>query len=381
MTVRELCGNVGRKVPLAAGAARCVFVEVSGAAPLGTTDRSPGETADRGRGSIEVRAGVENVRVLGNPHPRSSAPAAANLSEGGEDALTEGAGTLTGGVAAMAKKVSLINMKGGVGKSTLTVNLAWQFAALSTWNKKVLVVDLDPQFNASQYLIGVRKYEDVLNKEIPTVWNVFEQLTYAPGGKTPAPIDPQSVLFNITTYHDGSRIDLIPSRLELAYSLTSPGQKADLLAKLVAKIEDRYDLILIDCAPTESFLTTAAYLASDYILVPVKPEYLSTIGLPLLVRSMREFKQHYDDHNLELAGVVFNATTGYAPEEVKSKREVKAIAEKNRWYIFKSEVTYSRSYPKGAREGQPIFNTSYSRTAPARQFHAFAEEFAERVGL
>jgi len=59
----------------------------------------------------------------------------------------------------------------------------------------------------------------------------------------------------------------------------------------------------------------------------VKPEYLSAIGLPLLVRLMREFSQHYEDHKLELAGIVFNATSNYAPEEVKSKREVKA----NRW--------------------------------------------------
>jgi chromosome partitioning protein len=55
----------------------------------------------------------------------------------------------------MAKTVSLINMKGGVGKSTLTVNLAWHFAAYRNWLKKLLVVDLDPQFNASQYLVGV----------------------------------------------------------------------------------------------------------------------------------------------------------------------------------------------------------------------------------
>lgn len=59
----------------------------------------------------------------------------------------------------MAKRVSLINMKGGVGKSTLTVNLAWHFAAYQHWLKRVLVVDLDPQFNASQYLVGVSKYQ------------------------------------------------------------------------------------------------------------------------------------------------------------------------------------------------------------------------------
>ena len=59
----------------------------------------------------------------------------------------------------MAVKTSLINMKGGVGKSTLTVNLAWHFAAQLKWSKRVLVVDLDPQFNTSQYLLGVSEYE------------------------------------------------------------------------------------------------------------------------------------------------------------------------------------------------------------------------------
>lgn len=65
-------------------------------------------------------------------------------------------------------------MKGGVGKSTITVNLAWNFAAKSKWKQKVLVVDLDPQFNASQYLIGQSEYKRILDNKIPTIWDVFE---------------------------------------------------------------------------------------------------------------------------------------------------------------------------------------------------------------
>lgn len=281
----------------------------------------------------------------------------------------------------MAKKVSLINMKGGVGKSTLAINLAWHFAAMSKWKKKVLVIDLDPQFNASQYLLGVTEYEKIIKNNIPTIWNIFEQFTHIPGMPEPSPLDPAKVIYNVKKFYGESYIDLVPSRLELAFSLRNPGQKEQLLAKLISKIEEKYELILLDCAPTESFLTMAAYLASDYILVPVKPEYLSSIGLPLLVNSMEEFKKHHEDHNLELTGVVFNATSGYVPEEVKSKSEVKDIAQKNGWYIFKNEVSYSRSYPKGAREGQPIFRTSYSRGSQCARFHAFAEEFAQRIGL
>jgi chromosome partitioning protein len=283
----------------------------------------------------------------------------------------------------MAKKVSLINMKGGVGKSTIAVNLAWQFATRSEGeHNQVLLVDLDPQFNASQYLIGQYKYEQILLTNVPTVWDIFEQVTHTPSKGSQKPLDPKSVLYNAVKTYTGGRIDLIPSRLELAYSMRNPGQKENLLAQLIAKVEDAYDLVLFDCAPTESVLTTAAYLASNYILVPVKPEYLSTIGLPLLGRSMNEFKAGpYGNQKLELLGVFFNHTTDYSPEEIKSKAEVRQMAKTQGWHVFESEVSYSRSYPKGAREGQPIFRTSYARTSQSLKFRAFANEFAKRIGL
>jgi len=286
----------------------------------------------------------------------------------------------------MAVKISLINMKGGVGKSTLTVNLAWHFAGYLEWSKRVLVVDLDPQFNASQYLLGVSEYEKILNSKKPTIWNIFEQGTNTPGAKSSA-LKASDVILTHRTFTNGGSptggcIHLIPSQLELAYSLKNPGQnKERRLAKLLSEVEDQYDLILIDCAPTESVLTTAAYLSSDWLLVPVKPEYLSTIGLPLLVNSMQEFKSEYDESKLERAGGVFNAASNYFPEEALAKRTVKEIAKKNGWYVFTSGVSYSRSYPKGAREGQPIFRTSYRRWSQVKTFQQFAEEFAKRVGL
>jgi chromosome partitioning protein len=280
----------------------------------------------------------------------------------------------------MAKTVSLINMKGGVGKSTLTVNLAWHFAAYRDWLKKVLVVDLDPQFNASQYLLGVSGYKQIIDEGRPTMWDIFEAHTKIPGVKA-NPVEPKATVRNVSTIQGGGRLDLIPSRLELALSLKTPGTKALLLAPALKKLESKYDLILIDCPPTESILSTAAYLSSDYILVPVKPDYLSTIGLPLIVNSIEDFKQEFAGHNIELAGIVFNATTDYSPEESISKRDVKDLAKKYNWYVFKTELAYSRSYPKGAREGQPIFRTTYARTDQTSLFRAFAQEFAERIGL
>lgn len=280
----------------------------------------------------------------------------------------------------MTTKISLINMKGGVGKSTLTVNLAWHFAAYRNWHKKVLVVDLDPQFNASQYLLGVSDYENILKSQKPTIWDIFEQGTRTPRGKTVLP-NAHAPIHQHRHFHGGGTIDLIPSRLELAFSLKNPGQKERHLSRLLKEVEIEYDLILIDCAPTESVLTTAAYLSSDWLLVPVKPEYLSTIGLPLLVNSMQDFKVEYENKKLELAGVVFNAASDYLPEEALAKDTVRKIAKRNGWYVFQREVEYSRSYPKGAREGLPIFRTSYSRWSKVQNFELVAEELAKRVGL
>jgi len=278
----------------------------------------------------------------------------------------------------MATKVSLINMKGGVGKSTLTVNLAWHFAF---YGKKVLVVDLDPQFNASQYLLGVEGYKKILDSGSPTIWDIFEQGTKTPSGRVTLD-DHQDVIHRHRNFSGGGCVHLVPSRLELALSLKNPGNKGHKLSRWVKMVEESYDLILIDCAPTESVLTTSTYRASDWLLVPVKPEYLSTIGLPLLVNSMEEFDgDENGDSNLQLAGVVFNATSDYSPEEHKAKDEVRDIAKANGWYVFDNEVEYSRSYPKGAREGRPIFLTSYARWSKRINFEQVAGELARRIKL
>ncbi len=104
--------------------------------------------------------------------------------------------------------------------------------------------------------------------------------------------------------NDDSLIHLVPSRLELAWTLKNPTQ-ARLLPQFLSKVADSYDLVIIDCAPTESIFTTAAYRSSRYIVAPVKPEFLATIGLPLLTRSLEEFRLLHQQM-VEMAGIVFN---------------------------------------------------------------------------
>ena len=281
----------------------------------------------------------------------------------------------------MATKLALINMKGGVGKSTLAVNIAWEFGG--SRNLRVLLVDLDPQANASQYLIGGQRLEGLINSNHCTIWNVFEQLTPTPDMPNPQPLDPWDAIVHAHPFPNRRGcIDLIPSNLHLANTLRSAGNnKEQLLNRTLLEIEDEYDVIVVDCAPTDSMLTTAAYISCDWIVVPVRPEFLSTIGLPLLAQSLSMFGNLHPGQEPEIAGIIFNAQSGYAPEAVKSVREIRQVCNNHGWHVFSSQIMESKSFPKGAREGRPLFTTSYARTVTKRNFQSFANELAGRIGI
>lgn len=282
----------------------------------------------------------------------------------------------------MATTVSLINMKGGVGKTTLTFNLAWY----SAWQAdlRVLAVDLDPQANLSQYFMGAKKYLEYIQDNKCTVVEIFEQFSppHLRQG-SPTLVSPNDVIYKLHQWSDGSLLHLIPSRLELAWTLKNPTDKAQLLPQLLAEISNNYDLILIDCAPTESILTRAAYQSSQYILVPVKPEFLATIGLPLLARSLEEYHLMHKNHKLDMAGIIFNGKrrVNTPPEQNKSCETVRKLASKHNWNIFDSEAYYSDSYPTGSREGSPIFMTSYARNYVKNEFQDVGNDFLKSVGL
>lgn len=280
----------------------------------------------------------------------------------------------------MAKTVAFLNMKGGVGKSTLAVNFAQHLAGYL--RKRVLLVDIDPQSNASQYALGVLKYADIVYSSTPrrTAWDIFERHAKLPG-MSASSFGPSDVIVKVTQYQGGGCVDLIPSRLDLASSLDAPARKEDLLQKFLSQVDDAYDVVVIDCPPTESLFTTAAYLAAQFVVVPVKPEFLSTIGLPLMLESLDRFTERYSGHSIEVAGIVFNATSEYHPEETKARADVQSFAAQSNWPIFKAEVAYTRSLPKGARLGQPLFHTSHTQKSRKTAFYTLTCEIAQRIGL
>ena len=117
--------------------------------------------------------------------------------------------------------------------------------------------------------------------------------------------------------------------------------------------------------------------------MPIKPEFMATIGLPLLARSLTEFQLENDDHKIDIAGIVFNHSSTYSagPEGQKSIKDVTKVAKENNWYVCENQVKYSASYAKSARENAPLSQTSYARSDVIKGFKQLAGEVFSRIGV
>ena len=182
----------------------------------------------------------------------------------------------------MGRVISVANQKGGVGKTTSTVSLA---AALAVHGKKVLIIDSDPQGNATSGL-GVQKGEleqdvyDVLVNQVPMadviVPTTRENLMIAP-----------------------STIQLAGAEIELM----SQPRREQRLKEAVKKIKDDYDYIFIDCPPSLGHLTMNAFTASDTVLIPVQCEYYALEGLSQLMNTITMVRKHFNPQ-LKIEGVL-----------------------------------------------------------------------------
>ena len=272
--------------------------------------------------------------------------------------------------------ISVINMKGGVGKTTVAALLS-RYAAEHR-RCEVLAVDLDPQANLSQALMGERRYQRFLNARSPSIVEVFNG--YQPPGPNTASASPLNISEAVQNAQHpwslgyGDNLQIIPSRFDFSDNLIAAARPdPHCLARLIAEHFQHKDLIIIDCAPTESIFTQVAYHASRYILVPVRPEFFATIGFPLLNESLDGFRNSNRGHSIDVIGVVINNATydggnDGGPEKVRAMEEIKSEAAKNEWRVFRNELGYSRGFPKMMRGD---FN--YPGNADV-DFRAFARE-------
>jgi ATPases involved in chromosome partitioning len=203
-----------------------------------------------------------------------------------------------------AKIVSLINMKGGVGKTTLAVGLAWELAK----KHRVLLVDIDPQFNATQWVINATEYlawvrakHTILSVFQPPVAASYHGATASAQSSASKPT-PKTTIIPIRK--NGLKLDILPSILDLMKLDAAPRGTENRLRVFLEKVRADYDYILIDCPPTASLFSYSAFLASDAYLVPVKPDPLSVLGLPLLERAMQDYEER-SGQELHRLGLVF----------------------------------------------------------------------------
>jgi chromosome partitioning protein len=195
-------------------------------------------------------------------------------------------------------------MKGGVGKTTLAVNVA--DALNRRKDKSVLLVDIDPQFNATQCLYSGNEYLELLKAGESTINDVFsDSPTYIVDpvdGKKEVPAKKLSEI-EAWPYRDG--FDLLAGNLEIYKIDMGQGQGRELRLKRYLTKEiapDKYDYVIIDTPPTPSHFMNSALLASSHYLVPVKPEPLSRVGIDLLRGVIERISENHG-HEIECAGV------------------------------------------------------------------------------
>lgn len=274
--------------------------------------------------------------------------------------------------------ISVINMKGGVGKTTVAALLG-RHASL-TLGLDVLAVDLDPQANLSQAFMGGRYRQFQVDKS-PSIVELFNGFRPPSSAKpSPTPIMLDDVIVRDTLL-GGQRLQLIPSRFDFSDQLTSALRPDDrILANLVATSFQNVDVVLIDCPPTESILTRVSYQASRYLVVPVRPEFFATVGFPLLLDSLTNFKSVNRGHAIEVSGIVINNSSYHlsgnrgGPERHRSIAQIRSEAKTNDWHVFEHEINFSRGFPK-------MMRGDFSHLGNATDFRHFADEFFNHIGL
>lgn len=253
----------------------------------------------------------------------------------------------------MGKAIAIFNQKGGVGKTTTNINLG---ACLAMKDKKVLIVDIDPQGNSTSG-IGVRKR--TLKK---TLYDLL--------------VDEKTSAKEVILHTKTKNLDLIPASVDLSgaeVELVSIEGRERRLKKVIDSIRDDYDFILIDCPPSLGLLTINSLTAVDSVLIPIQCEFYALEGVSQLLSTIELVKKNMNP-DLYIEGVILSMFDGRTNLSIQVVQEVKNY--------FGSAV-YSTVIPRNVRLAEaPSYGVpaiSYDPSAAgSKAYMAFAKEFLDR---
>lgn len=241
------------------------------------------------------------------------------------------------GIRKMTKVISIANQKGGVGKTSTTVNLG---AGLSRLGAEVLLIDLDAQSNLGMAL-GIENPDDLTF----TVTDVLEKCVKEES------VDPSE---GIISTAEG--IDIMPSNISLSefeVRLINEYGREAMLKQYIDSVRMNYDYILIDCAPSLNIMTINALVASDSVLIPTQPQYFSTAGLQMLFQTINKVQRKMNP-SLQIEGVLVTMMD----KRPKFTRELVSLIREaygNSVHVFDTEIPTSIRMTESGANGQSIF--------------------------
>ncbi len=255
-----------------------------------------------------------------------------------------------------AKIISVVNQKGGVGKTTTTINLGAAFAELG---RRVLLIDFDPQHSLS---IGL----NVSTRDIEgSVYNLL--------------MDESTQVSDFLLKTSVPGMDMIPAHEDLSGAeggLVNVIAREKILKRVLSTVTDFYDVILIDCQPSLGFLTVNALTASHWVLVPLECEYFALRGVALLDDIIKKVKANTNP-DIELLGIL---PTMFDKKTVHSREVLERISEAFPAHVFDTTIARTVRFPETTVAGEPI--TSYaSSSVGAASYRRLAREIIANGGV
>jgi chromosome partitioning protein len=252
-----------------------------------------------------------------------------------------------------ASVMAMCNQKGGVGKTTSTINLG---AALAEYGRRVLLVDFDPQ-GALSVGLGVQPHQ--LDQ---TIYNVIMERS----------VDVNEVVMGTTV----EGMDLLPSNIDLSAAevqLVAEVGREQTLGRVLYPVIKDYDYVLVDCQPSLGLLTVNALAASDGVIIPLECEFFSLRGVALLIDTIEKVRERLNP-KLEISGIL---ATMFDPRTLHSREVMARVVEAFGDIVFDSVINRTVRFPETTVAGEPITRWA-PRSAGAKSYRSLAREVIAR---